>query len=220
MEVRNVVIIANLWKSDSMLVAGQIREYLESTGRHVDVFMTENLDEKLDISIRTDLLISVGGDGTVLYCARLVQDLGIPILAVNLGTFGFITEIACDEWKAALDDVIADRERISRRLMLKVSVLRSGSRIFQCQGLNEAVVTSAGVAKVVNLDLYIGRTRAGTFRCDGIIIADEHLTSLKRFKDDVKEVAKGYECGMGIEKFNDLKVGDIFEAYTIEEYRD
>mgnify|MGYP002571735593 CR=1 FL=1 len=55
---------------------------------------------------------------------------------------------------------------------------------------------------------------------DGIIIADEHLTSLKRFKDDVKEVAKGYECGMGIEKFNDLKVGDIFEAYTIEEYRD
>ncbi len=171
MEVRNVVIIANLWKSDSMLVAGQIREYLESSGRHVDVFMTENLDEKLDISIRTDLLISVGGDGTVLYCARLVQDLGIPILAVNLGTFGFITEIACDEWKAALDDVIADRERISRRLMLKVSVLRSGSRIFQCQGLNEAVVTSAGVAKVVNLDLYIGRTRAGTFRCDGIIIA-------------------------------------------------
>ena len=55
---------------------------------------------------------------------------------------------------------------------------------------------------------------------DGIIIADEHLTSLKRFKDDVKEVAKGYECGMGIEKFGDLKVGDIFEAYMIEEYRE
>ena len=46
------------------------------------------------------------------------------------------------------------------------------------------------------------------------------LTSLKRFKDDVKEVAKGYECGMSLEKFNDIKDGDIFEAYTIEEYRD
>lgn len=55
---------------------------------------------------------------------------------------------------------------------------------------------------------------------DGIIVADEHLTSLKRFKDDVKEVAKSYECGMGIEKFGDLKTGDIFEAYIIEEYRD
>ena len=55
---------------------------------------------------------------------------------------------------------------------------------------------------------------------DGIIIADDHLSSLKRFKDDVKEVAKGYECGMGLNKFNDLKEGDIFEAYEIEEYRE
>ncbi len=55
---------------------------------------------------------------------------------------------------------------------------------------------------------------------DGIIIADDHLSSLKRFKDDVKEVAKGYECGMALEKFNDLKVGDVFEAYIKEEYRD
>lgn len=55
---------------------------------------------------------------------------------------------------------------------------------------------------------------------DGIIIADDHLSSLKRFKDDVKEVAKGYECGMALTKFNDIKEGDFFEAYEIEEYRD
>lgn len=55
---------------------------------------------------------------------------------------------------------------------------------------------------------------------DGIIIADDHMSSLKRFKDDVKEVATGYECGISLEKFNDIKEGDIFEAYEIEEYRD
>jgi len=55
---------------------------------------------------------------------------------------------------------------------------------------------------------------------DGIIIADDQLASLRRFKDDVKEVAQGYECGIGLEKFNDLKVGDIFESYIIEEYRE
>ncbi len=55
---------------------------------------------------------------------------------------------------------------------------------------------------------------------DGIIIADDKLSSLKRFKDDVKEVAKGYECGMALTKFNDIKEGDIFEAYEIEEYRE
>ncbi len=55
---------------------------------------------------------------------------------------------------------------------------------------------------------------------DGIIIADDKMASLKRFKDDVKEVADGYECGIGLEKFTDIKEGDIFEAYEMEEYRD
>ena len=55
---------------------------------------------------------------------------------------------------------------------------------------------------------------------DGIIIADDKLSSLKRFKDDVREVASGYECGMTMEKFNDIKEGDILEAYVVEEYRE
>lgn len=55
---------------------------------------------------------------------------------------------------------------------------------------------------------------------DGIVIAEDKLISLKRFKDDAKEVAQGYECGIGLERFNDIKEGDIFEAFTIEEYRE
>ncbi len=55
---------------------------------------------------------------------------------------------------------------------------------------------------------------------DGIVIAEDHISSLQRFKDAVKEVNEGYECGIGLEKFNDLKEGDMFEVYTIEEYRD
>ena len=54
---------------------------------------------------------------------------------------------------------------------------------------------------------------------DGIIIADDHIAGLQRFKDSVKEVASGYECGISLEKFNDLKTGDIFEAYIMEEYQ-
>ena len=55
---------------------------------------------------------------------------------------------------------------------------------------------------------------------DGIVVAEDKLLSLRRFKDDVKEVAQGYECGIGLEKFNDIKEGDVFEAFIIEEYRD
>ncbi|WP_079988200.1 translation initiation factor IF-2 [Anaerotruncus rubiinfantis] len=65
-------------------------------------------------------------------------------------------------------------------------------------------------------------TRSANIRIvrDGIIVADDKLDSLKRFKDDVKEVAKGYECGMSLVKFNDIKEGDVFEAYEVEEYRE
>ena len=55
---------------------------------------------------------------------------------------------------------------------------------------------------------------------NSIIIADDKLDSLKRFKDDVKEVAQDFECGIGLEKFSDLKEGDVFEAFIIEEYKD
>ena len=55
---------------------------------------------------------------------------------------------------------------------------------------------------------------------DGIVIAEDKIDSLRRFKDDVKEVAQGYECGIGLEKFSDIKTGDVFEAYIMEEYRD
>ena len=51
-------------------------------------------------------------------------------------------------------------------------------------------------------------------------MAEDKIDSLRRFKDDVKEVAQGYECGIGLEKYNDIKEGDIFEVFTIEEYRD
>jgi translation initiation factor IF-2 len=55
---------------------------------------------------------------------------------------------------------------------------------------------------------------------DGIVISEDEIASLRRFKDDVKEVATGYECGIGLERFNDIKEGDILEAYIVEEYKD
>ena len=65
-------------------------------------------------------------------------------------------------------------------------------------------------------------TRAGQIRVvrDGIVICEDKIASLRRFKDDVKEVAQGYECGIGLEKFADIKEGDVFEAFIMEEYRD
>jgi translation initiation factor IF-2 len=76
------------------------------------------------------------------------------------------------------------------------------------------------VAGAYVLEGKIGRTDLIRVVRDGIIIADDKMSSLKRFKDDAKDVAAGYECGITLEKFRDFKVGDIFEAYIMEEYRD
>ncbi len=86
-----------------------------------------------------------------------------------------------------------------------------------------AVYKISGVGTVAGGYVLEGKiTRSANIRIvrDGIIVADDKLSSLKRFKDDVKEVAQGYECGMSLEKFSDIKEGDVFEAYIVEEYRE
>lgn len=82
-------------------------------------------------------------------------------------------------------------------------------------------ITNVGaVAGCYVVDGKIGRNDQIRIVRDGIIIADDKMSSLKRFKDDMKEVASGYECGITLERFNDFKEGDIFEGYIMEEYRD
>ena len=85
------------------------------------------------------------------------------------------------------------------------------------------VINISSVGKVAGcyvLDGKVARNSKIRVVRDGIIVADDEIASLRRFKDDVKEVASGYECGISLNKFSDIKVGDIFESYIIEEYRD
>ncbi len=170
-KIEQVLIIANGYKEKAMSIAEEIEDYLLSHDVKTIIDPIQDFTEEHTVPRGTNLLISIGGDGTVLYSARLVQKLGIPILAVNLGTFGYITEIGATEWKVALDGILSDNYNISRRLMLRVTVIRNGKSIWQELSLNEAVVTSSGLSKIIRLGLSLDNTRAGTFRSDGIIIA-------------------------------------------------
>ncbi|MBI9096081.1 MAG: NAD(+)/NADH kinase [Sphaerochaeta sp.] len=169
--LHKVLIIANWQKTASHELSETIARYLEERTIHATIFRTCEENEALVVEDGTDLVICLGGDGTVLYCARYLQDLGIPILAINLGTFGYITEISVDEWEEAIEHYLKGRNSISRRLMVRVAVIREGERVFSGHGLNEMVVTSSGISKVINLSLSIGQTQAGYFRADGLIIA-------------------------------------------------
>ena len=169
--ISRVLIIANGTKSESLVLADEIISFLDKQGIGSFLVSTRSCSEKLSVPLTADLVITLGGDGTVLYAARAVHDLGIPILPVNLGTFGYITEIGKDEWQEALTAYMANGENISRRLMLSIAVLRKGKKVWQASALNEAVISSSGIAKVISLELSLDNTMLGNFRADGMIIA-------------------------------------------------
>ena len=169
--ISRVLIIANGTKSESLVLADEIISFLDKQGIGSFLVSTRSCSEKLSVPLTADLVITLGGDGTVLYAARAVHDLGIPILPVNLGTFGYITEKPKDEWQEALTAYMANGENISRRLMLRIAVLRNGKKVWQASALNEAVISSSGIAKVISLELSLDNTMLGNFRADGMIIA-------------------------------------------------
>ncbi len=168
--VERVLLVVNLHKPDAQRLSSEIIAYLEGRGITVD-FLGLKRDSPKPVLNDIDLAISLGGDGTVLYCARMLQDQGIPILAVNLGTFGFITEVSVDEWQDAFEKFCCGETILSKRLMYRVRVIRQGKTIYRAHGLNDTVVTATGISKVVTLKLFLNDTHLGTFRADGIICA-------------------------------------------------
>ena len=171
MKPEEVLIIANGIKKESIPLSREIEAYLDSVNIKHSTLMTMSTSDDVIIPYSTDLVISLGGDGTVLYVARKVHDLGLPILPVNLGTFGYITEVGKDEWKEAFERYVEKGDNLSRRLMLKVSVTRNKKKIFSSYALNEATISSSGISKVVKLELDLDNTYAGLFKADGIIVA-------------------------------------------------
>jgi NAD+ kinase len=169
--IRRVLIIANLQKGDARSFAKDIELYLDQLGMiHDTIFMTD-AESSITVAADTDLAICLGGDGTVLSCARMLHPYGIPMLAVNLGTFGFITEVCKNEWQETFDLYRMGKATVSRRLLVRVSVTRNSEKVFQGHGLNEVTLSASGISKMVSLDLLINGTNAGKIRSDGIIVA-------------------------------------------------
>lgn len=123
------------------------------------------------VSPKTDFAVSLGGDGTFLSCARLLAGNPVPILPVHLGTFGFITEVTHDEWAETLDAWLNGRLEVEDRMILDVKIRRSGKVVDKFIGINDAVVGSSGISKLIRLSLQLGGYEGGQFRGDGMILS-------------------------------------------------
>lgn len=124
-----------------------------------------------EMSEKSDLLIVLGGDGTLLAAARQFHESEIPILAVNLGGMGFMTSVTVEEAFPLLEDVLAGRHRLSPRMMLQSELVRSGQVIERNEALNDAVVTKAALSRILDLDLSVDGSFLGRYRADGLIVS-------------------------------------------------
>ncbi len=119
----------------------------------------------------TQLVIVLGGDGTLLSAARAIGDKEIPLLAVNLGSLGFLTAITVDEIYPELERALRGEHRIGPRRMLICELHRGGRKVAEYEALNDAVVNKAALARMVNLDTYVDSHFVSSYKADGLIIA-------------------------------------------------
>ena len=127
--------------------------------------------EKREISQQADLLIVLGGDGTLLSVARAAHPHNIPILAVNLGSLGFLAEISIDELYPTLENILAGKFEIENRMLLNACIWRNGEKVEDHNVLNDVVINKGAVARVINLQVLVNGQYMTSYRADGLIIA-------------------------------------------------
>lgn len=172
--IEEVLIIANYQKPEAKPLARSIQIFLEEKGIRSEVF---GFSGKADLVCERnyDLAITLGGDGTVLFASRVLAPLNIPILPVNLGNFGFITEVSKDDWQKDLSRVLRGEVNLGSRMMLSFTLIKSaaGSSSEEIRGraMNDVVISGSGISKLVNLMVHLDESEHIEYKADGIIFS-------------------------------------------------
>ena len=177
--MKKASIISKQGKPDLGAVAQKVASWLRGHGYIVTVdavsreFIPEcEMAEREDlVRARPDFVIVLGGDGTLLSTARQVARAGIPILGVNLGSLGFLTEVKQEEIERALEDVDAGRCEITPRTMIHCQVKREGKCVASYDALNEVVMNQSAVARITDFELRVNGNFVSNYKADGLIIA-------------------------------------------------
>lgn len=118
-----------------------------------------------------DLMIVIGGDGTILRCVRQLTDRCVPVLGINRGVLGFLAEVAMDEIETAVPSLLKGEGIIDERRMLQVRVERNDKTVFEGTALNEAVIAQGTIARLIDLRTEVSGEALATFHADGLIVA-------------------------------------------------
>jgi NAD+ kinase len=176
---RNIGIISRPRRSNLSVVVPPLLSWLEARGIHVvyDQETASSLAEPSEgrsreqVAAASDLLLVLGGDGTLLAAARVAAPRGIPILPINMGSLGFLTSFRLEELYPALEEILAGRLTISERVMLHAELQRGDKILDKQTVVNEVVINKGALARMIELELSIDKDFVCRYRADGLIVA-------------------------------------------------
>ena len=162
MEIRKVGIVCKKDSNAALEMGSKLLLWLAARGVSAEV---ETIAEDMD------LLIILGGDGTLLHVADQASRLHVPVVGVNLGDLGFLTEVAVSERYAVLEGILAGQVVVEERLMLKARIHRNGEAADWRYALNDVVVSKGSADRLVRLSTWADQKYITTYRADGLIFS-------------------------------------------------
>ena len=174
--IRTVGIVAKYQEPKAAQMVRWLVPWLKKRGKKVCVENglsrngAQSCGKKM-MAAKADLIISLGGDGTLLNIAPLVERPDVPILGVNMGGLGFITEVAADEFESVLSKTLEGDYEVEKRMTLEVRVIGKNNRRHKFRVLNDAVITKGARSRIIDLETYVGDDYLCTYRADGLIIS-------------------------------------------------
>jgi NAD+ kinase len=163
MNVQSVVVVTKPKQPAVAHVATQLTAW----------FRAKNIQSSLeaDAASKADLVVVVGGDGTLLAAARLLGNRQIPILAINHGGLGFLTEVTLEEMYPAIERVLAGHFITEHRMMMDIGVSRANNRAGVYRALNDVVINKGTISRMIELETRVDGQYVSRFRADGLIVA-------------------------------------------------
>ena len=168
--MKKALIIINVTKDESMTLAKEIAAWLTKKGVNHDFLSFDGFVDNTDFK-GYDFVVSLGGDGTVLYAARNASKYGLPVFPVNLGEFGFIASVQPEDWQKELKTFLDGKAVFEKRSMLKVTVLRGDKKVYSSLSLNDAVISAARGVSTIMLSVKRNDLPLCNLKADGLILS-------------------------------------------------
>ncbi len=174
--MKHYIVVTNKWKDPGLVMTEEIRRYLEKAGCRVTVYADEIRAQDWKVLLgeekgKASGMLVLGGDGTLLRAARDTVESNIPVLGINLGTLGYLTEVEQKNLFPSLDRLVEGSYEVEDRMLLSGQVLSGGELLMDSRALNDITITRNGHLQMLSFQIFVNGKLLKEYQADGMIVA-------------------------------------------------